>query len=80
MAQVRNMAQALGITEIIQGRDGLSFYTDNPDMQKLGRLNAAMDGRVSLDLMGKTCFRINPEKNEKPLALMKQIIENLGAP
>ena len=80
VAQVRNMAQALGITEIIQGRDGLSFYTENPDMQKLGRLNAAMDGRVSLDLMGKTCFRINPEKNEKPLALMKQIIENLGAP
>jgi uncharacterized protein len=49
-------------------------------MQKLGRLNAAMDGRISLDLMGRTCFRITPDKNEKPLALMKQIIEIMETP
>ena len=80
VAQIRNAAQNLGIYEILQGKDGISFYTDDPDMQSLGRLNAAMDGRVSLDLMGKTCFRIAPEKNEKPLALMKQIIGILNAP
>ncbi len=79
VAQIRNNAQSLGITEILQGKDGLSFYTENPDMQRLGRLNAAMDGRVSLDLMGKTCFRIMPEKNEKTLALMKRIIDELRA-
>ena len=79
MAQIRNSAQQLGITEITQGKNGISFFTENPDMTKLGKLNAAMDGRVSLDLMGKTCFRIMPEKNEKPLSIMKKVIEEMNA-
>ena len=80
VAQIRNSAQNLGISEIMQGKDGISFFTENPDMHRLGRLNAAMDGRVSLDLMGKTCFRITPEKNEKPLALIKRVIDIMSAP
>ena len=79
VAQIRNSAQQLGITEITQGKNGISFFTENPDMTKLGKLNAAMDGRVSLDLMGKTCFRIMPEKNEKPLSIMKKVIEEMNA-
>ena len=80
VAQIRNAAQALGITEIMQGKEGISFYTEDPDMHKLGKLNAELDGRISLDLVGKTCFRIEPEKNERPLALMKRVIDGLAAP
>lgn len=80
VAQIRNAAQNLGISEIMQGKDAISFYTEDPDMTRLGKLNAALDGRISLDLMGKTCFKITPEKNEKPLALMKQIIDGLSIP
>ena len=79
VAQIRNAAQRLGITEIMQGKEGISFYTEKPDMQAIGRLNAAMNGRISLNLMGKTCFRIMPEKNEKPLELMKKIVSALSA-
>ena len=79
MAQVRSLAQKLGITEIIQNKDNIIFYTDAPDMQKLGKLNAAMDGRISLDLMGRASFKIAPEKNEKPLPLIKRIITVLSA-
>ena len=46
-------------------------------MAKIGKLNAAMNGRVSLNLMGRTCFRIIPEKNAKPLELIKQVIGGL---
>lgn len=77
VAQIRNSAQRLGISEIMQGKDGIGFYTDKPDMAKIGKLNAAMNGRVSLNLMGRTCFRIMPEKNEKPLELIKQVIGGL---
>ncbi|MBO6303204.1 MAG: transcription-repair coupling factor [Ruminiclostridium sp.] len=79
VAQVRSLAQKLGITEIIQNKDNIIFYTDAPDMQKLGKLNAAMDGRISLDLMGRASFKIAPEKNEKPLPLIKRIITVLSA-
>ena len=79
VAQIRNMAQSLGISEILQGKDGISFYTDDPDMKRIGRLNADMNGRVSLNLMGRTCFRIAPVKGESPLTLIKKIVTQLSA-
>ena len=75
VAQIRNRAQSLGITEIVQVKDGISFFTEKPDMEKIARLNTATGGRVSLNLMGKTCFKVTPLKNEKPLELMKNVLE-----
>ncbi|MBQ9384119.1 MAG: transcription-repair coupling factor [Ruminiclostridium sp.] len=75
VAQIRNGAQAAGIHEIMQGKDGIAFYTDTPDMERIGRLNAKFGGRISLNLMGKICFRITPEKGEKTLSLMREIID-----
>ena len=46
-------------------------------MNSIGRLNSEMEGRISLNLMGKTCFRILPEKNEAPLSLMKTVLSGL---
>ncbi len=78
VAQIRNLAKKLGISEIIQGKEGISFYTETPDMNSIGKLNSVMNGRISLNLMGKTCFRIMPEKNETPLSLMKEILTGLS--
>lgn len=78
VAQVRNMAQALGITEIMQGKEYISFYTEDPDMKALGRLNTVMDGRVNLNFVGKTCFRLAPQKNEQPLGLARNVLEILS--
>jgi len=74
-AQIRSTAQSAGISEIVQGKEGIAFYTEDLNMESLGRLNSRLGGRISLDLMGKTCFRIAPEKGEKPLALVKDIVD-----
>lgn len=78
VAQIRSTAQDLGISEIVQGKEGIAFYTDDLNMENIARLNSRLDGRISLDLMGKTCFRIMPEKGEKPLAVIKMIVDGYG--
>ena len=75
VAQIRSTAQAYGISEIVQGKEGIAFYTDEPDMERIGKLNSKLGGRISLDLMGKMCFRITPEKGEKPLAVVKTVVD-----
>lgn len=77
VAQIRNMAQRLGITEIVQTKDGISFFTPKPDMQKIGRLNSQLDGRVNLNLAGKVCFKIAPKKDETPLGLIRTVLEDM---
>ncbi len=79
VAQIRSKAQSAGINEIIQGKDGISFYTDDINMERIGKLNVSMDGRISLDLLGKVCFRVTPEKGEKLLPLMKTVIDGYCA-
>ena len=74
VAQIRCKAHSAGINEIIQGQNGISFYTEDIQMERIGRLNAQLGGRISLDLMGKTRFSITPEKGEKVLELMKTVI------
>jgi transcription-repair coupling factor (superfamily II helicase) len=75
VAQIRSTAQSAGISEIVQGKEGIAFYTEDLNMESIGRLNSRLDGRISLDLMGKTCFRIAPGKGEKPLTLVKDIVD-----
>lgn len=77
VAQIRNMAQQLGITEIVQTKDGINFFTPKPDMQKIGMLNSQLDGRVNLNLAGKVCFKIAPKKDETPLGLMRTVLEDM---
>ncbi len=79
VARIRSMAQEQGITEILQTKDGLSFFTEKPDMKKIGRLNARMDGRVNLNLAGKPCFRLELKKNESPISLMREVLDTLCA-
>lgn len=77
VAQIRNLAQNINITEIIQSKDSLNFYTEKPDMQKIGKLNTSLGGRITLNLVGKVCFKIAPKKGEGLLELMKTVLEGL---
>ena len=77
VAQIRNLAQNAGITEIMQNKDGLNFYTEKPDMQKIGKLNTVLNGRLNLNLMGRACIKIEPKKNEGTLELMRTVLEGL---
>ena len=77
VAQLRNMAQDVGVSEIIQNKDGICFYIENVDMQKIGKLNVTMNGRLNLNLMGRTSMKIALLKNETPLALMRTVLEGL---
>lgn len=74
VAQIRNLAQSLGITEIVQTKDGICFYEEKPDMAKIARANSVLDGRIALNLMGKVNFKIAPNKNEDVLTLMKTVL------
>ena len=47
------MAQKINITEIVQSGDFILFYTATPDMEKVGKLNTVLDGRVELNFKGK---------------------------
>ncbi len=77
VAQIRNLAQNIGVTEITQGKDGISFFTEKPDMQKIGKLNSVLGGRINLNLAGRVCFKIEPKKGETPLSLMRTVLEGL---
>ena len=77
VAQIRNLAQNVGITEIVQTKEGLNFYTEKPDMQKIGKLNSEMNGRINLNLAGRVCIKITPNKGETTLELMKTILEGI---
>ena len=77
VAQIRNLAQNIGVTEITQNKDGICFYSEKPDMQKIGKLNAKLGGRINLNLAGKVCFKIEPKKGETVLSLMRIVLEGL---
>ncbi len=77
VAELRNLAQNIGISEIIQNKDGICFYTEKPDMNKIGMLNTKLSGRINLNLAGRICFRITPEKGDTALSLMRTVLEGL---
>ncbi len=76
VAQLRNMAQKSGITEIVQNGDTISFYVEKPDMKKVSALTAQLDGRVQLNLVGRISMKIKLKASEKPLEIMREILSN----
>lgn len=77
VAQLRNMAQEAGITEIVQSGDYILFYTAMPDMERVARLNTVLDGRVELNFKGKVNVKVKLDKNEPPLKLMRAVLTEL---
>lgn len=77
VAQLRNMAQKINITEIVQSGDFILFYTAAPDMEKVGKLNTVLDGRVELNFKGKVSVKVKLDKGEPPLKLMRTVLTEL---
>ena len=77
VAQLRNMAQKINITEIVQSGDFILFYTAMPDMEKVGKLNTVLDGRVELNFKGKVSVKVKLDKGEPPLKLMRTVLTEL---
>lgn len=75
VAQIRNMAQAYMITEIVQDGGVISVYTDKPDMERTAAAVGAMGGRVALKLTGRTGLRVTLGKNETPLEGIRKFME-----
>ncbi|MCL1822633.1 MAG: transcription-repair coupling factor [Oscillospiraceae bacterium] len=74
-AEVRNMAGAAGIQEILQDGAVLKIKTDNPDMESVSRAVSVMDGRVSLDFSGKTEINVKLIKGENPLKAARVFLD-----
>lgn len=77
VAQLRNMAQKLNISEIVQNGDYIMFYTPMPDMERVSKLNTLLDGRVELNFKGKVSVKVKLDKLDTPLKLMRTVLTGL---
>lgn len=77
VAQLRNIAEKVGVTEIVQNNDIILFYIERPDMKKVAQLNALLDGRVNLNLTGKTSLKVKVLDGEQPLEVMGTVLKAL---
>ena len=77
VAQLRNMAQKVNITEIVQNANTILFYTARPNMQKVALADELTNGRISLNMAGKVSIKAELAKNESPLQLMRKVLEVL---
>lgn len=81
VARLRHMAQQLDMTEIIQSGDAIVFYLGNTDrgmMLKISSLSGKFGKRLLLNLTGKPCFKVVMSGDEKPLGVLKAVLETLN--
>ena len=74
VALVRNLAMHMGIYEISQGEDKLTFFTHNLDMNRIGALSAKFPGRVTAEAVDKSCIHLKMERGEQPLELLREAL------
>ncbi len=79
VAELKNLAQKIGITEIIQNKDVITFYIEKLDMEKIGRLDSKLFDRIHLNLVGKANFKITLEKGDTALSIMRTVLEELNS-
>ena len=71
---IRNMALHMGIYEITQGEEKISFFTHNLDMNRIGALSAKFPGRVSVEAVEKSRIHLEVGKSDQPLALLREAL------
>jgi transcription-repair coupling factor (superfamily II helicase) len=76
-ARIRNMAGALGISEIVQNREGLVFYWENPDMKRISRVSSDYAGRLALNLIGRTGLTLTVGKEDNVLEDLVGVLKSL---
>lgn len=72
---LRNSAAELNIYEIIQRNGALLLYSDNIDMNKVGRLSLVMKGRVMISAGVKPYISVKLSPNTPPIDTLKQAIK-----
>ena len=75
VATLRNMASALGITEIRQNDTSLLFFPKELDLERISMATQKMQGRLTVDLMSKRPhLSIELRTAERPIELMKKVL------
>lgn len=71
---IRNMALQMGIYEITQGEEKLTFYTHNLDMNRIGALSAKFPGKVDAESVEKSCIHLGIDKAEQTLVVLRDAL------
>ncbi|MGN0643317.1 MAG: transcription-repair coupling factor [Huintestinicola sp.] len=78
VALVRNMAGAVGITEITQRKDTLIIFIKTATMEQIQALVAKLKGRVTVNGSAeKPYIAIKLNKNDKPVDIMQTAVETM---
>ncbi|MGN0666484.1 MAG: transcription-repair coupling factor [Huintestinicola sp.] len=76
VALVRNMAGAVGITEITQRKDSLIIYVKTATMEQIQALVAKLKGRVTVNGSAEKPFiAVKLTKTDKPVEIMQTAVE-----
>ena len=79
VALVRNGAAQLGIREITQRGTNLLFFTEAPPaLETIITLTQGMKGRVMVSGGQKPYFTVRPQKGQKPLEVIREVIGVMG--
>ncbi|HKM33115.1 MAG TPA: TRCF domain-containing protein, partial [Oscillospiraceae bacterium] len=77
VALMRNMANALGMTEITQRDDTMLFFVEQPSIEQFAKLSEKFKGRVMLNSLKRTNISLRL-KGEEPLRIMRDVLEVLS--
>ncbi|MDD6022506.1 MAG: transcription-repair coupling factor [Oscillospiraceae bacterium] len=72
---LRNSATELNIYEIIQRNGALLLYSDNIDMNKVGRMSLVLKGRVMISAGIKPYISVKIAPGEQPIDTLKQAVK-----
>lgn len=74
IALLRTMAERAKIEEIVQSTDSLIFYTESPNLERVGACSDALKDRVSLNMTGRVCVKVKIGEREDVLEVMKTFL------
>ncbi len=69
VALVRNLASQMGIYEISQREDRLTFFTRRLDLERVGALSVRYPGRVAVEAVSEPCIHLKLEPKDQPKTL-----------
>ena len=79
VARLRNMAQAVDITEITQNDDVIKFYISKFNMERIANVSDTVGNRMQLETMGRAHISVKLGKGDKPLDLMRTVITAMNS-
>lgn len=80
VAQLRSLAEKAQIAEIVQNGEFMLFYTEKPNMERISKLNTKLDGKITLNLTGRTSIKVKTGVYDNALDVMRTVLEGLQPP